>query len=115
MIRAINSLPGGWEVAAYTALAWGLIVALTFLVRYMWNLPWRSTEEGRHIVAFTASVAAFYLLYVVQSLIRDWWFRPYLLVILLFALTANLTWRWIILEKHLAARRRTRRAAREDA
>lgn len=106
MIRAIRSLPLGWEIAAYVALAWGLLVVVVFIARYMTKLGWRRTEEGRHLVAMSASVGAFFLVYLIQAFIPDWWWRPYLLVVLLFALVANCTWRWILLEKHLRRRRR---------
>lgn len=107
MIHAINSLPVGWTIFAYGVLGWGLFTVLAFLVRYTTNLPWTHTEEGRHLVAMSASIGAFFLIYFVQAFVPDFAGRRYLLIHLLVALVANCTWRWILLERHLAARRRT--------
>lgn len=110
MIRAINSLPLGWALFAYGVLGWGLVVVCLFLTRYMIELGWRTTEEGRHLVAMSANVGAFFLIYVIQLFIPDWSWRPILMLVLLVALVVNCTWRWVLLEKHLKIRRR---AARE--
>jgi hypothetical protein len=114
MIRAIHSLPWGWALFAYAVLGIGAFSTLAFIVRYMTNLPWRSTKEGRHLLAMTVSVSAFFVLYLVQAFVPDWPGRQYLLIVLLVSLVANCVWRWILLERHLAARRRGN-VAREDA
>lgn len=107
MIRAINSLPLGWMIFAYVVLGWGLVAVLLFLVRYTTNLPWTQTEEGRHLVAMSSNVGAFFLLYLIQAFVPNIPGRAYILVALLVALVATCTWRWVILEKRLAARRRS--------
>lgn len=106
MIHTVNSLPRVWSLFAYGVLMWGLIVGLLFVTRYVFTLPWRRTAEGRHLVSMTMSIVAFFLIYLVQAVVPDWWWRPYLMVVLLVALVANLTWRWIMLERHLRVRRR---------
>lgn len=106
MIRAINSLPWAVTLFAYGVLAWGLLVVLLFIGRYAAKLRWRSTEEGRHLVAMSGSVGAFFVLYLVQAFVPDIPGRPWILVSLLVILVAVCTWRWILLEKHLRARRR---------
>lgn len=109
MIKAINSMPTGWSIFAYIVLGIGAVSVAGFLVRYMANLPWRSTEEGRHLVAMSASVGAFFAVYLVQAFIPDWPGRAYVMVALLVALVANCVWRWVMLERHLARRRRATR------
>lgn len=105
MIRAINSLPLGWMLFSYGLLVWGLVVIVAFLTRYMIKLGWRRTEEGRHLVAMSANVGAFFLIYIIQIFIPDWSWRPLLMVVLLVGLVVNCTWRWWLLEKHLRERR----------
>lgn len=109
MIRAINSLPWGWAVFAYAVLGWGLISVVLFLIRYVTNLPWTSTQEGRHLVSMTVSIGAFFLLYLIQAFVPDFAGRQYILIVLLVGLVANCTWRWVLLERHLAERRRAAR------
>lgn len=109
MIRAIHSLPWGWTVFAYAVLGWGLLTVALFLIRYTTNLPWASTQEGRHLVSMTTSIGAFFLLYLIQAFVPDFPGRQYILVVLLVGLVTNCTWRWVLLERHLAERRRTDR------
>lgn len=106
MIRAINSLPLGWTIFAYIVLGWGLFVVLLFLARYVVKLPWTQTEEGKHLVAMSSSVGAFFLLYVIQAFVPNIPGRAYIMVVLLVALVVTCTWRWVILEKRLAVLRR---------
>lgn len=115
MIRAINSLPLGWTIFAYVVLGWGLLAVLLFLVRYTANLPWSHSEEGRHLVAMSANVGAFFLLYVIQAFVPNIPGRGYILMTLLVGLVGTCTWRWIILEKRLAALRRMGPPEKEPA
>lgn len=110
MIRAINTLPLGWMIFAYALLVIGAVSVLGFLLRYVTNLPWTRTEEGRHLVAMSSSVGAFFVIYLIQLFVPDWSWRPKLMVVLLVGLVANCVWRWVLLEKHLRDRRRARRA-----
>src|SRR5262245_35684260 len=106
MIRAINSMPLGWTIFAYVVLGWGFVSVVLFVVRYVTNLPWSKSEEGRHLVALSVSIGAFFLLYLIQAFVPEFTGRKYLLVLLLVGLVANCTWRWLLLEKYLRSRRR---------
>lgn len=112
MIRVIHSLPLGWQIFAYILLGWGLVSVLLFVGRYMTSLPWASTPEGRHLVAMTANIGAFFLVYLVQAVWPSLPFREQILIGLLVGLVANCTWRWILLERHLRERHRARRRDR---
>lgn len=106
MIRAINSLPWGWSLFAYLVLGLGAFSVAAFIVRYVTNLPWRVTEEGRHLVAMSGNILAFFVLYLVQAFVPDWPGRQITLIVLLVLLVANCVWRWWLLERHLARSRR---------
>lgn len=111
MIRVIHSLPLGWQIFAYAVLAWGLISVALFLGRYMTSLPWASTPEGRHLVAMSGNIGAFFLVYLVQAVWPELPGRSLILIVLLVGLVVSCTWRWILLERHLAERRRARYGA----
>lgn len=115
MINTVRSLPLVWELLAYGVLAWGLLSVLLFLGRYMTSLPWSSTPEGRHLVAMSGNIGAFFLVYLVQAVWPGLPGRRYILIVLLIGLVASCTWRWLLLERHLRERRRERRRARYRA
>ena len=105
MINAVRTLPVFWELVAYGVLGWGLLAVLLFLGRYTTSLPWTSTPEGRHLVAMSANIGAFFLVFLVQAAWPGLPGRRYILLALLLGLVASCTWRWIMLERHLAERR----------
>lgn len=109
MIHTMRSLPLVWELVAYGVLGWGLLAVLLFLGRYTTNLPWFSSEEGRHLVAMSANIGAFFVVYLVQAV---WEFpgRGVVMLVLLVGLVASCTWRWLLLERHLRERRQARQA-----
>lgn len=106
MIHTMQSLPFLWELFAYLVLGWGLLVVLLFLGRYMTRLPWTSTPEGRHLVAMSANIGAFFLVYLVQAVWPDMPGRRYIMLGLLLVLVANCTSRWLLLERYLRRRKR---------
>lgn len=108
MITVIRSLPLPWAITAYVVLGWGLVVVMLFVGRYTASLPWYTSEEGRHLVAMSANIGAFFLVYLAQVIWPDMPFRRQILIGLLVLLVANCTWRWIMLERCLAGRRRDR-------
>lgn len=110
MIRTVAMLPHAWKIVAFVLVILGAIATITFLVRYMTKLPWYRRVEGRHIVSWTANVAGFMLIFVVQIFIPDWSWRPYLVLFLLAVLVTNCWWREVMLEVHLWQRKRTARA-----
>lgn len=111
MIRTIYSLPPWLKAIAVIALIVGLLATVYFIVRYVSSLPWFRSEEGRHLMSWTANVGGFFLIYTVQVFIRsDWSWRPYLIVAMLLVLVSNCVWRVIMLERYLRRRRQRRRA-----
>ena len=64
MSQSIRALPPAWAAIAYALLGLGLFFVLGFLIRYMSRLPWAASPEGRHLVAVSANVGAFFALYL---------------------------------------------------
>jgi hypothetical protein len=104
MVRAVSALPLGWKLFALLLLVLGTLSTLMFIGRYVTTLPWYKSSEGRHLIAMTGSVAAFFLVYVIQLIIPDWSWRPYLMLALLLALVAVCIWRYFLLERYLRNR-----------
>jgi len=107
MNSTISALPLPWAIFAYSVLGLGLFFVLGFLGRYTTSLPWARTEEGRHLVAVSANIGAFFLLYTVLAIWPDFPGRGGLRIVLLVAIVANSGWRWWLLEKHLKERRKS--------
>lgn len=105
MNRDIQSLPPVWSLVAYILLGLGVVAVAWFLGRYMTKLPWAQTEEGRHLVAFSASVGAFFVLYLLLAVWPTLPGRSVIRFTLLTALIVNCWWRVWLLEKHLRERR----------
>lgn len=115
MINTVRSLPLVWELLAYGVLGWGLVAVLLFLGRYTTSLPWASTPEGRHLVAMSGNIGAFFAVYLVQAVWPGLPGRRYILIVLLAGLVASCTWRWLLLERHLRERRRQQHRERRKA
>lgn len=111
MNSTISELPVVWKLIALGLLALGIVFAFGFLGRYVTKLPWSSTEEGRHLVAMSANVGLFLVLYAVLAAWPDMPYRNVVRLTLFTVLVGNLGWRWWLLEKHLRERDRARRDA----
>lgn len=111
MVRAVSALPLGWKIFALLLLVVGTLSTLMFIGRYVATLPWYKSAEGRHLIAMTGSVAAFFLVYVIQLLIPDWSWRPYLMLALLLVLVVVCVWRYFMLEHYLRTRHRKDRSS----
>lgn len=111
MVRDIQALPLWASLLGYALLALGLIFVLGFLLRYRGTVRWRGlTEEGRHLIAMSANIGAFFVVYLVIAIWPD---LPRGLVStirlsLLLGLVINCGWRWWLLERY------RRRASRCD-
>jgi hypothetical protein len=100
--RDIAALPLWAMIVAYVALGYGVFIVAGFLIRYMTKLPWRETEEGRHLVAMSANVGAFFVLYLALTIWPEFPGRSLVRFGLFFLLLANCTRRWYLLEEHFA-------------
>lgn len=105
MIRAIQALPWYLSFLGYALLAIGLIEIIGFIFRYVTNFHSR-TEEGKHLIAMSANLGAFFLVYLVQLVWPTMPARPYILLGLLIYLVVNCGRRWQLLERHLRERKR---------
>lgn len=105
MNKDIATLPLVWQVLAYCLLGLGLLFVVGFILRYTTNLPWKIHEEGKHLVAMSANVGAFFVLYIGLGLFPEFPGRAAVRLGLLVALVANCGWRWVLLEKHLRERK----------
>lgn len=91
------------------ALFIGLVFGAVFLVFYAALVPgWWREEHRAHVVAFSANVVGFFLLYVLRPLIDPGVFQ-WIRLFLLLALVANTVWRTVIFLRGLLRRRRLRR------
>jgi hypothetical protein len=102
----IDSLPLGWKLYALGLLFLGIVFVLLFLGRYTRKLPWASTEEGKHLVAMSAVIGGFLILYLALAAWPDMPYRHAVRLVLFTALVAVLGHRWWLLEAHLRERRR---------
>lgn len=101
MNTTINAMPVEWQVFAYTVLGLGTVFVLGFLIEYMVRLPWASSPEGRHLVAMSANVGAFFVLYLVLAVWPEFPGRGIARIGLLVAIVANCGVRWWLLRRHL--------------
>ncbi len=105
MSQTIRSLPPVWAAVAYALLGLGVLFTFGFIARYVTNLPWSRTEEGRHLVAMSANVGAFFVLYSVLAVWPDFPGRNAIRMTLFVVLVANCGRRWWLLERYLRERR----------
>jgi hypothetical protein len=111
MIRDIQELPWWAEVLGYGLLSLGLVFVLGFLVRYRMINTWVTlTEEGKHLVAMSANIGAFFVVYLVLAIWPDLprWLVSMIRLTLLVGLVLNCGWRWLLLERY------RRRGTRSD-
>jgi predicted permease len=106
MIRDIQALPVWASVLAYTVLALGLVFVTGFILRYVVKLPWSDSEEGRHLVAMSANIGAFFVVYLLLAIWPELPGRSAIRIGLLFLLVGNCGWRWWLLEKYLREHKR---------
>lgn len=114
MNSTINELPLGWKLFALGMLVLGVVFVFGFIIRYVTHLPWASTKEGRHLVAMSANVGGFLVLYLVLAAWPDMPYRNVVRLTLFTVLITNCGWRWWLLERHLAERREAARRVSGD-
>jgi hypothetical protein len=94
----INSLPTWLSVVAYAVLVLGVYFGTGFIVDYVVHTR-HIDEVGRHMVAMTANVVAFFVLYLVLAIWPDLPGRGLIRFVLLITIVANVGWRWHLYRK----------------
>lgn len=107
MNQQISTMPPAWAAVAYILIGLGIFFSVGFLSRYMLKKPWARTEGGRHIVAWSANVLAFLLLYGMLAIWPNFPGRGAIRFVLLATIVANAGWRWWLLEKTLYAEKKS--------
>jgi hypothetical protein len=111
MNSQLSAYPWPWNVIAYSILGIGWIVTVVFIAWYMKTEPWSQTETGRHLVSFSASVGAFFTLYLLLALFPDLPGKGLIRIVLLIVLVGNCVWRLILFARY---RRDERRAIKSE-
>lgn len=94
----INSLPAWMSAIAYAILALGVFFGVGFIVDYVTHTM-HIDEIGRHMVAMTANVVAFFVLYLLLAVWPDLPGRGGVRFALLIAIVINMGWRWRLYRK----------------
>lgn len=98
MNGAISTLPLWLSLIAYGILALGVVFAAGFITDYLVHTR-HIGEIGRHMVAMTANVGAFFVLYLVLGIWPNFPGRNIIRFVLLIAIVANCGWRWHLYRK----------------
>lgn len=109
MASQVDSLPLVLKILAIALLAVGVLGGWWFVARYMLLFKWRSTEIGRHLVAFSSLLALFYTYYLVYSFLPNAPGKTPIRLGLFVALTGVILWRVVIFERVAAEARRQRK------
>lgn len=96
MNAQLSAYPWPWNLVAYSILGIGWLSVVVFLVWYTRVEPWFSTDVGRHLVSFSASVGAFFTLYLLLALFPDLPGKGAIRFVLLIAIVANCVWRLVL-------------------
>ena len=96
MSRDVEALPLWAKLIAYGVLGIGWLASTVFIVWYGRTRPWFDSEIGRHLMAMSASVDAFFTLYLALAIWPDFPGRTVIRIVLLVALVATVVWRLII-------------------
>jgi hypothetical protein len=98
----IDSLPIWLSAVAYAILVLGVVFVVGFIVDY--TVHTRHIDGiGRHMVAMSANVGAFFVLYLLLALLPDLPGRGFIRFTLLIAIVANSGWRWRLYRKQRRA------------
>lgn len=101
MNAQLSAYPWPWGLVAYAVLGVGWLAVVYFLAAYMITSPWTSTEVGRHLVAMTACVGAFFTLYLLLAIFPDLPGKGLIRLVLLVLLVAACVWRAVMLTRYL--------------
>jgi len=100
VIKEIQTLPLWGQILGYGLLILGTVFVAGFLIRYRHFTPWPNlTEEGRHLIAMSANIGAFFVVYLALIIWPEFPGRSFIRIGLLVGLVANCGWRWRLLEK----------------
>jgi hypothetical protein len=99
MSRDIDALPLWAKLLAYGVLGVGWVASVWFIARYGATRPWFRSEIGRHLMAMSVAVGAFFTLYLVLAVWPTFPGRTVIRFVLLILLVAAVVWRSIIFER----------------
>lgn len=98
MNATIVAMPGWLQVIAYGLLGLGVVFVVGFIVDYVSHTN-HIDDIGRHMVAMSANVGGFFVLYLVRAVWPEFPGRGALLFIGLIALVTNCGIRWRLYRK----------------
>jgi hypothetical protein len=87
-------------------LVLGTIFVAGFLVDYSVKMNWTADPIGRHLVAMSANVGAFFLLYLALAIWPQFPGRNVIRFLLLIAIVTNCGVRWLLFRREYRAARR---------
>lgn len=99
MSRDVEALPLWAKLIAYGVLGIGWVASVVFILWYGRTRPWFQSEMGRHLMAMSVSVGAFFTLYLVLAIWPEFPGRTVIRFVLLIALVATVVWRLAIFAK----------------
>lgn len=99
MSRDVEALPLWAKLIAYAVLGTGWLASAWFIARYGTTRPWFGSEVGRHLMAMSISVGAFFTLYLALAIWPEFPGRTVIRFALLILLVTTVVWRAIIFEK----------------
>lgn len=103
MNAAINELPVWARVLAYGILVLGLAFVVGFITEYSIRMHWQGDPIGRHLVAMSANVGAFFLLYLLLGAWPNLPAENYIKLGLLVLIVTNSGIRWALFRKEYRA------------
>lgn len=100
MTAQINAMPPWLAAIAYGLLMLGVLFVAGFIVDYVTHTA-RIDVIGRHMIAMSANVGAFFALYLAMAVWPDLPGRNAIRFGLFIAIVANCGWRWYLYRKDL--------------
>lgn len=98
MNGSISALPPAWASVAYGLLALGVFFTTGFVVDY--RVHTRHVDAiGRHMIAMTTNLDAFFVLYLGLAIWPEFPGRDGIRFFLFVMIVANCGWRWYLYRK----------------
>lgn len=99
MSRDIEALPIWAKMLAYTVLGIGWLATVVFVGWYGWTRPWYLSDVGRHLMAMSGCVGAFFTLYLLLAIWPELPGRSIVRLVLLVLLVATVVHRLVLLAR----------------
>jgi len=95
----MTTLPAWLQAVYIVLLVTGSLAGWAFVIRYMVTYRWWTTELGRHLITFSACVAAFESYYLLILIWPGLPGRTAIRTCLFVLLTVAVVWRWWMFER----------------